>query len=124
MMAMTIEAFMVGNPRRSFWHFRTLDFDSVSYIGIIMVRIIQLSYFGDENFTLMDAEKLLPKAFFNESSGPAFVGASSKFNFVSCWVICDVQALDPPINTEIMHLLEDWLLSLMSTLVIGFGPQD
>jgi hypothetical protein len=23
-----------------------------------------------------------------------------------------------------LNLLEDWLLSLMSTLVMGFGPQD
>jgi hypothetical protein len=42
MMATTIEAFLAGNPRRSFWHFQTSDFDSVSYIGIIMERIIQV----------------------------------------------------------------------------------
>jgi hypothetical protein len=69
-----------------------------------MVGIIQLSLFQEmKKITLTDAEKLCPKAFFNESLGPAFVGASSKFNFVSFWVICDVQDLDPPINTEVMH---------------------
>jgi hypothetical protein len=32
-------------------------------------------------------------------------------------VVIDVIVTDP-------SLLEDWLLSLMSTLVMGFGPQD
>jgi len=50
----------------------------------------------------MDAKKIHSKASFNEILGPAFVGASSKFNFVSCWVMCDVHDIDPPINTNIM----------------------
>jgi hypothetical protein len=27
-------------------------------------------------------------------------------------------------HATILYLLEDWLLSLMSTLVMGFGPED
>jgi hypothetical protein len=103
MMSMTIEASLTGNPIRSFWYFQTSDFDSVSYVRIIMERIIQLSYFKDEIFTLTDVKKFLSKTFFNESSGPMFIGASSKFNSVSCWVICDIYSLDPPINTKVMH---------------------
>jgi hypothetical protein len=67
-----------------------------------MEKIIQLDYFRDERFTLTDIEKLHPKAFFNESSGPAFFVSSPKFNFVSWWVICDVEAPDPLIATEVI----------------------
>jgi hypothetical protein len=63
MMATTIEACLAGNPRRSFWHFQTSYFDFVSCIGIVMEKIIQLAYFRDEKFTLMDAKKLCPKDF-------------------------------------------------------------
>jgi hypothetical protein len=38
-----------------------------------MEKIIQLTYFGDEKFTLTDAEKLRSKAFFNESLGPVLL---------------------------------------------------
>jgi hypothetical protein len=31
---------------------------------------------------------------------------------------------DKRIEKALKELLEDWLLSLMSTLVMGFGPQD
>jgi hypothetical protein len=30
----------------------------------------------------------------------------------------------PFLAYTLINLLEDWLLSLMSTLVMGFGPQD
>jgi hypothetical protein len=32
-------------------------------------------------------------------------------------------SMEAKLDTK-MDLLEDWLLSLMSTLVMGFGPQD
>jgi hypothetical protein len=59
--------------------------------------------FLEEKFTLMDTEKLCPKKFFNESLGLAFIGASPKFNFVSCWVIYNVQDPHPPIETGVTY---------------------
>jgi hypothetical protein len=36
-----------------------------------------------------------------------------------------LNGLSDTVFTKVAHcMLEDWLLSLMSTLVMGFGPQD
>jgi len=90
MMATTNGACLVGNPWWLFWHFRVSDFDFTSFIGIIMLIIIWLAYFGDEKITFKDAQKLSLKAFFNGSSGHAFVVASPKFNSDSSYVFYGV----------------------------------
>jgi hypothetical protein len=44
----------------------------------------------------------------------------------SCNYLWNLVDMTPKSNNDTTgsRLLEDWLLSLMSTLVMGFGPQD
>jgi hypothetical protein len=78
------------NPWWLFCNFQASEFDYVSCVGIVMADLIQLTYFGDENLTLMDVEKLCSKPFFNGSSGLAFVDASPKLNSISSCSTYDV----------------------------------
>jgi hypothetical protein len=50
----------------------------------------------------------------------------SKLKFQSLYLVLIIEPSDSISNLSLTrwYLLEDWLLSLMSTLVMGFGPQD
>jgi hypothetical protein len=53
------------------------------------------------------------------------IGSPHSFDYI--WnLMCHSYKKLPftPWNSKWLHFLEDWLLSLMSTLVMGFGPQD
>jgi hypothetical protein len=58
----------------------------------------------------------------------------SRIKYIIFWMLSptyflmETNKIDVPFNLELNYglycMLEDWLLSLMSTLVMGFGPQD